>query len=331
MGQNKDLDNRLLQLAANGNADAARQLVKEGADPQARSPDGKSGLHFAINYSEYNYTSKGREMLSLFLNRGVDINAGDNTGATPLHYASLDEGYPCRYKIEDLLNFGADLEARDKMGQTALHHASRRGKKTDAVKVLLESGADINARDEAGATPLHMAAARGDAEVIKILLNAGADVHAETRDGKHVWDFAVEFGQDYQAQCLKAESARQLRAARQKEVEEQRRRAAEEKPKDPWSLLAPDRIAVTAEEKQIGYKLTEVFNFGARTYTQISQNLATRSEAVAVKTFDEFDDKTVLERAFTELERLGGKADHASIKGPVVEKPRKAALKFPGG
>lgn len=329
MGQNKDLDNRLLQLAANSGLDAARQIIKEGADPQARGTDGKTGLHIAINYSEYNYTSKGREMLSLFLNRGVDINTGDNTGATALHYAALDEGYPCRYKIEDLLNFGADLEARDKLGQTALHHASRRGKKTDAVKILLESGADVNARDEAGATPLHMAAARGDAEVIKILLNAGANVQAETRDGRHVWDFAVEGGQDYQAQCLKAECAKQLRAARQKEVEDQRRRCAEEKPKDPWSLLSADKIAFSAEEKQIGYKMTEVFNFAARTYTQISQNLVTRSEAVAVKTFDEFDDKTALERAFIELERLGGKTDHAAIKGPVVEKPRKATLKLP--
>jgi hypothetical protein len=330
MGQNKDLDNRLLQHAAGGNVDAARQILKEGADPQARNAEGKTGLHFAINYSEYNYTSKGREMLCLFLNRGVDINTGDGGGATALHYAALDEGYHCCNKIDDLLNFGADLDARDKAGQTPLHHAARRGRKTDAVKALLQAGSDVNARDEAGATPLHMAAARGDAEVIKILLNAGANIHAETRDGKHVWDFAVDAGQDYQAQCLKAESARQLRAARQKEVEEQRRRRVEERPKDPWSLLAPERVAVTSEEKAIGYRLTEVFNFAARTYTQITQNLTTRSEAVAVKTFDEFDDKTVLERAFSELERLGGRADHASIKGPLVEKPKKASLKFPG-
>lgn len=330
MGQNRDIDNRLIQSAAGSSLESVRQLLKEGADPQARSADGRTGLHYAIAYSEYYYTSQGREMLSIFLNRGVDINTGDGTGATALHYASLDEGYHCRNKIDDLLNFGADLEARDKAGQTPLHHAARRGKKSDGVKRLLEAGAEVNARDEKGATPLHMAAARGDADVIRILIGAGADIHAQTRDGKNVWDFAVEFGQDYQAQCLKAEVATQLRAARKKEAEDQRRRSAEQKPKDPWSLLAPDKIAVTAEEKQIGYKLTEVFNFAARTYTQITQNLATRSEAVAIKTFDEFDDKTVLERAFTELERLGGRADHATIKGPVVEKPRKAALKFPG-
>jgi ankyrin repeat protein len=325
LGQNKDLDNRLMQLAANSSVDAARQIIREGADPHARAADGRTGLHFAINYAEYNYTSRGREMLSIFLNRGVDINSGDASGATALHYAALDEGYHCRSKIEDLLNFGADLEARDKQGQTPLHHAALRGKKTDAIKLLLDAGAVVNVRDESGATPLHMAAARGDAEVIKMLLNAGADIHAETRDGKHVWDFAVEAGQDYQAQCLKAEAAKQLRLASQKEQEQAqaRRRREEEKAVDPWSLLTPDKIAVTKVEKQIGYRMTEVFNFAARTYTQISQNLSTKSEAVAVKTFDEFDDKTVLVQAFSQLERLGGQADRAAITGPVVEKPRK--------
>ncbi len=323
MGQNKDLDNRLIQLAANGSVDTARQIIREGADPQARdATSGKTGLHYAINYSEYNYTGKGREMLSIFLNRGVDINAGDAAGATALHYAALDEGYICRAKINDLLNFGANIEARDREGQTPLHHAARMGKKADAVKLLLEAGADVNARDESGATPLHMAAARGEEEVIKILLNAGADVNAETRTGLHVWDFGVENGRDYQAQCLKAEAAKQLRAAR-KQQEETRRRLEAERPRDPWKLLAPDKVAISTVEKQIGYQVTEVFNFAARTYTQISQNLSTKSEAVAVKTFDEFDDKTSLERAFGELQRLGGQAERDSIKGPVVEKPRK--------
>lgn len=327
MGHNKDLDNRLLQLAANGNTDAARQVIREGADPHVRNPDGKTGLHYAINYSEYNYSSKGREMLALFLNRGVDINTGDNTGATPMHYAALDSGYTCTYKFDDLFNFGADVEARDNQGQTPLHHAARNGRGTDAIKSLLNGGADVNARDEAGATPLHMAAARGDESTIKMLLAAGADIHAQTRDGKNVWDYGVDAGKDYQAQCLKAEAAKQLREARLREQEKSRKRE-EEKKIDPWKLLAADKVAVTTVEKQIGYQLTEVFNFASRTYTQISQNLSTRSEAVAVKTFDEFDDKTSLERAFNELKRLGGKADPATIAGPVVEKSR-PGLKLP--
>jgi hypothetical protein len=322
MGQNKDLDNRLMQLAANGSVDAARQIIREGADPLVRGADGRTGLHHAINYTEYNYTAKGREMLSIFLNRGVGIDTGDATGATALHYAALDEGYHCQNKIGDLLNFGANIEARDNQGQTPLHHAARRGKKADAIKMLLNADADVNARDDAGATPLHMAAARGDEEVIRLLLNAGADVQARTRKGEQVWDYGVEAGKDYQAQCLKAEATRQLQRARKKEQEQARHRE-EERARDPWKLLAPDKIAISNVEKQIGYQVTEVFNFAARTYTQISQNLSTKSEAVAVKTFDEFDDKTSIERAFNELQRLGGQAERETINGPVVEKPRK--------
>ena len=327
MGQNKDLDTRLLQLAANASIDYVRQVIREGADPQARNAEGKNGLHFAVNYSEYNYSGKGRELLAIFLNRGVDINSGDNTGATPLHYAALDSGYACTYKFDDLFNFGADVEARDKRGQTPLHHAARNGKGTEAIQALLKAGADVNARDETGATPLHMAAARGEESVIRMLLGAGADIHAQTRDGKNVWDFGVDAGKDYQAQCLKAEAAKQLRDARLKEQEQCRKREAE-KAVDPWKLLAADKVAFSKAEPQIGYQMTEVFNFASRTYTQISQNLSTRSEAVAVKTFDEFDDKTSLERAFNELKRLGGRADPAAIAGPVVEKSR-PGLKLP--
>jgi ankyrin repeat protein len=322
MGQNKELDTRLLQLAASGDVDRARQAIRDGADPLARGAEGKTGLHFAINYSEYNYTSKGREMLAIFLNRGVDINTGDESGATPLHYAALDSGYVAGYKFDDLFKFGADVEARDKKGQTPLHHAARRGKGTEAIKALLNAGADVNARDESGATPLHMAAARGDEDVIKLLLSAGANIQAQTRYGQNVWNYGIDNGKDYQAQCLKAEFNSQLRAERLKEQQQALKRE-EEKKIDPWKLLAADKVAFSKTEKQIGYQITEVFNFAARTYTQISQNLTTRSEAVAVKTFDEFDDKTGIERAFNELQRLGGKAERETIAGPVVEKPRK--------
>lgn len=322
MGRNKELDARLLTAAASGDADLARKLIKEGADPQARDSAGRTGMHLAVGQSEYSYGNKTRELIAMFLNRGLDVNDRDGGGATILHHATQDTSYSVGSKIQDLIDFGADINARDRDGRTPLHWAVIKGGRQDHVKQLLESGADIEASDEKGMTALHHAAARGDESVIKALLRAGADIEAETKDGKKCWDSAVDGGQDYQGQWLKAEAAKQKRAAQSKQAEESKKKEAE-KPKDPWSLLGEDRVACTTVEKAIGYKLTEIFNFSARTYTKISQNLSTKAEAVTVKSFDEFADKAPLEKAFVELERLGGKTDKGLISGPILEKPRK--------
>ena len=191
----------------------------------------------------------------------------------------------------------------------------------------MKQGASVNEPDEMGVTPLHLAAARGDADVINAFLSMGADIHAVTRNGKTVWDFAVDGGKDYQAQVLKAEASARKRVAAEKQVEVERVQVAE-KTRDPWTLLSPDRVAFTTVEKAIGYKLTEVFNFSARTYTQVTHNLNSKAEASAVKTFDEFTDKTPIEKAHAALERLGGTAQESLISGPVLEKPKRN-LKLP--
>lgn len=329
MGLNRELDAKLLSAAARGDADLARVLLNGGADPQARDGEGRTGMHLALMQDNAGY-AKTRELVAMFLNRGVDINEKDGNGATVLHYAVQDESYGVSTKIRDLLGFGADIHARDGDGRTPLHWAARKSYRSETVKQLLDSGAQVDARDEQGGTPLHLAATHGDEGIIGTLLAAGADINAETKDGKKPWDAAVAGGQDYQAQWLKAEAQRLRRAEEKRRAEQQKKREAE-KPQDPWSLLDSGRVACTTTDKSIGYRLTEIFNFSARTYTKIAQNLATKAEAVAVKSFDEFGDKTLLEKAHAQLERLGGKAERTLIGGPALEKPRRnLKLSAPG-
>lgn len=324
MPDTRELDGRLLIAVQHGNAELARSLLNSGANPQAVDFKGRLGTHIAVARDDYSYGT-GRELVAMFLNRGVDINARDREGATVLHLGAQDESYSASAKVNDFVSFGGDVQARDNNGRTPLHYAAIKGYKTDAITALLEHHADVNAADEQGVTPLHLAAARGAADVIHAFLKAGADIDARTKDGRTVWDYAIEGGKDYQAQVLKAESAR--RAA---EAEKQRvRQAQPQKPADPWTLLGPDRVAHTTIERGVGYKLTEIFNFSARTYTQVTHNLNTKSEAVAVKTFDEFHDKTPIEKAHAALERLGGTASGGLISGPILEKPKRS-LKLPG-
>ena len=310
------LNHRLLDAVRAGDTVTAKALLKQGAEAKAQDANGKTGLHIAIAAKDYSgYGDKGRELLSLFLNRKVDIDSRDKAGATALHDAMLDDSYSSKYKIEDLVKFGADVNARDAAGQTPLHYAVARGNKNDGLKCLLEKPVSINAADKDGATPLHVAAARGDQDIVKHLLQHGANATILTKDGKTVGDYAEENGHEYLAQVLRAETIRHEKILAEREAE--RKRA-----EDPWTLLMPDRVSLTTVEKKIGYKLTEVFNFNARTYTKIAQNMQTKAEAVTVKSFDEFSDKTLLEKAHDALTRLGGTAERQAIYHAPLEKPK---------
>jgi hypothetical protein len=57
---------------------------------------------------------------------------------------------------------------------------------------------------------------------------------------------------------------------------------------DYW-LPAGDNVAHVSEFDQLGYRITQLFNFAVRTYTQISTNLKTGSESQSIRTFDEFE------------------------------------------
>merc|ERR1711957_498824 len=59
-------------------------LVESGADPAKVDNAGNSGLHYAAAYAR-------REMLDYLLNLGLDINARNHSGLTPLGCASRNK------------------------------------------------------------------------------------------------------------------------------------------------------------------------------------------------------------------------------------------------
>lgn len=89
-----------------------------------------------------------------------------------------------------------------------------------------------------------------------------------------------------------------------------------------------DKACISRVQRQpaIGYKLTEIFNFSTRTYTCLGRNLETNAESMAVRTFDEFDDKAVIREAFGALRARGGTADETAIVGRPLIKTAKPAL-----
>lgn len=105
-----------------------------------------------------------RSLIDLFLAAGVDVNAADERGRTPLLLATLHEDWPLALR---LIETGADPARADATGTTPAMVAALRGH-LPTLRALLAKGADPNTADANGHTALHyaIAAQRRDAMIL---------------------------------------------------------------------------------------------------------------------------------------------------------------------
>lgn len=104
-------------------------------------------------------------LLELLLHSGAEVNLQDETGHTPLHYATST---PAILTLKRLIDAGANVHLTTDTGRTALHLAALNGKKT-RVEMLLNAGADANCRDGEGKTALDLAREGGHVETTAYL------------------------------------------------------------------------------------------------------------------------------------------------------------------
>ena len=105
--------------------------------------------------------------------------------ADPIHDAA-ESGDLAGVQAE--LDKGANVNAKNQNGATPLHRAAWFGHK-EIVELLIAKGADVNAKDDSQSshyvgTPLNCAAWKGHKEIAELLIANGADVNAKTNDGK---------------------------------------------------------------------------------------------------------------------------------------------------
>ena len=96
-------------------------------------------------------------------------------------------------EVKQHLDSGIDVNAKNQFGGTPLHFAAKQGHKNLAA-LLITEGADTNAEAYDKSTPLHSAVISGYKEVAEQLIANGADVNAtKGYEGSTPLDNAIEF------------------------------------------------------------------------------------------------------------------------------------------
>jgi ankyrin repeat protein len=146
---------------AKGQTAIAQLLLEHGANLDARDAAGRTALHLAL--------AKGRVQLAQMY-----LDAGSTESPQTLLFALVAEDSADRDVLALLRRRGVDFNARDETGQTPLQRAVADGRVALAKRLIL-AGADPNLADASGRTPLGLALKEKDADLIRMLRQYGAD------------------------------------------------------------------------------------------------------------------------------------------------------------
>jgi hypothetical protein len=140
-----------------------------------------------------------------FVAEGVDVNAADGSGRTPLLEA-VWAGHIDVVKF--LVEKGAQVDLADKAGYTPLMRACEEGH-LPVVTYLIGKGASVNSRGKVkGTTPLMLAAEQGHVKVLEVLVAHGAKINAVDQLEETAVSRANQMNQDKAAAFLESKGGR---------------------------------------------------------------------------------------------------------------------------
>ncbi len=175
-----------LHLAASsdsvGSAEAVLYLIEKGIDVNATDAFGRTPLFFAA-------AAGALQPLRLLLAKGADASRADTSKRVALHFAA---GCGHAEVCELLIEKGGGLHSpEDEFGWTPLHLACQSGS-APTVRALLAKQARLEARGMRATTPLMLCCSSETAAIAHLLLHAGADANAINRDSQTALFEAVD-------------------------------------------------------------------------------------------------------------------------------------------
>jgi uncharacterized protein len=142
------MDQEIMQAIFKGDTGKLDLLVREGFDVSAvTAPDKWNLLHRAL----VSVSLKPQpEIIRKLIEYGVDVNARDRYGNTPLHYAARLKNPEL---IEMLVNAGAEIDPVNHDGLTPLRlMLSSKPTNLEAIELFLKCGANVDQKVEGGIT-----------------------------------------------------------------------------------------------------------------------------------------------------------------------------------
>jgi uncharacterized protein len=164
-------DSRLVDAVRQRDSGLVSALIKAGVDVNAPQPDGATPIFWAVYNDDL-------AMVDVLVRARANVNVADDTGVTPLYLACGNQNAQVVVK---LLGSGANPNAVLLNGETPLMNCARTGNAA-SVRALIAAGATIDAKETArDQTALMWAAAEAHPAAVQALLEAGADFRTRSR------------------------------------------------------------------------------------------------------------------------------------------------------